>query len=166
MATGRGPLTFTIVVGSVIVMASGKGPVQALEVAVALTFSSTIIIVKLLSDKGEPDALHGRIAIGVVIVQDIAVVLAVMAMSALSTGADVSAWSAPISLGGRIHKHPVPSSTPGSITHAPRWSTARAGQFAGVETQLPRGQQAACSEHPPEHRPWHPSISWSATTSR
>ena len=39
-------------------------PVTALYVAVALTFSSTIIIVKLLSDKREVDTLHGRIAAG------------------------------------------------------------------------------------------------------
>ena len=49
--------------------------VAALYVAVALTFSSTIIIVKLWSDKREMDSLHGRIAIGFLIVQDIVVVL-------------------------------------------------------------------------------------------
>jgi len=49
---------------------------------VALTFSSTIIIVKLLSDKRELDTLHGRIAVGFLIVQDIAVVVAMMTMSA------------------------------------------------------------------------------------
>lgn len=48
------------------------------HVAVALTFSSTIIIVKLLSDKREIDSLHGCIAMGFLIVQDIAVVLAMM----------------------------------------------------------------------------------------
>jgi hypothetical protein len=164
LAAGLDPLAFIIVFDFVIVMALGKGPVQALEVVVALTFSSTII--KLLCNKGEPNALHGRIAIDVLIVQDIAVVLAMMATSALGTGADVSAWVAPISLVGRIHKHPVPSSTPGSIAHAPRWATDPSGQSAGIDTQLPRGQQAACSEHPPEHRPRHPSTSWSATTSR
>lgn len=51
--------------------------------AVALTFSSTIIIVKLLSDKRELDSLHGRIAVGFLIVQDIAVVIAMMIMSGL-----------------------------------------------------------------------------------
>ena len=62
---------------------------EALFVAVALTFSSTIIIVKLLSDKRELDSLHGRIAVGFLIVQDLAVVIAMMSMSALrSTGAD------------------------------------------------------------------------------
>jgi Kef-type K+ transport system membrane component KefB len=102
LATGLGQLAFTIVFGFLIILALGKGMVEALYVAVALTFSSTIIIVKLLSDKGELDALHGRIAIGFLIVQDIAVVLAMMAMSALGSGADASAWAVAVSLIGRI----------------------------------------------------------------
>ncbi|MEX1034193.1 MAG: cation:proton antiporter family protein, partial [Cellvibrionaceae bacterium] len=60
----------------------------ALYVAVALTFSSTIIIVKLLSDKREVDSLHGRIAVGFLIVQDLVVVLAMLVLSAFGVGAD------------------------------------------------------------------------------
>lgn len=87
LATGLGQLAFTIVVGFGLVLALGKGMMEALYVAVALTFSSTIIIVKLLTDKRELDSLHGRIAVGFLIVQDLAVVIAMMAMSALrSTG--------------------------------------------------------------------------------
>ncbi len=37
----------------------------AAYVAMALTFSSTIIVVKLLSDRCEIDDLHGRIAVGI-----------------------------------------------------------------------------------------------------
>ena len=83
LATGLGQLAFTIAFGFLLVLALGKGVMEAVYVAVALTFSSTIIIVKLLSDKRELDSLHGRIAVGFLIVQDIAVVLAMMAMSAL-----------------------------------------------------------------------------------
>jgi Kef-type K+ transport system membrane component KefB len=83
LATGLGQLTFTIVIGFALTLALGKGWVEALYVAVALTFSSTIIIVKLLSDKRELDSLHGRIAVGFLIVQDLAVVIAMMTMSAL-----------------------------------------------------------------------------------
>ena len=91
LATGLGQLAFTIVFGFLLILLLGKGWVEALYVAVALTFSSTIIIVKLLSDKRELDALHGRIAVGFLIVQDIAVVLAMMAMSALGGETDASA---------------------------------------------------------------------------
>jgi Kef-type K+ transport system membrane component KefB len=87
LATGLGQVVFTSVAGYFIALALGLAPVTALYVAVALTFSSTIIIVKLLSDKREIDALHGRIAVGFLIVQDIVVVLAMIGLSALGTGA-------------------------------------------------------------------------------
>ena len=83
LATGLGQLGFTIVFGFLIIVLMGKSLMDALYVAVALTFSSTIIVVKLLSDKRELDSLHGRIAVGFLIVQDVAVVLAMMTMSAL-----------------------------------------------------------------------------------
>jgi len=83
LATGLGQLTFTIVIGFFLILAMGRDWMEALYVAVALTFSSTIIIVKLLSDKREIDSLHGRIAVGFLIVQDVAVVIAMMVMSAL-----------------------------------------------------------------------------------
>jgi Kef-type K+ transport system membrane component KefB len=91
LATGLGQLAFTIIFGFALVLLMGKGVLEAIYVAVALTFSSTIIIVKLLSDKREIDALHGRIAVGFLIVQDLAVVLAMMTMSALRGVDDVSA---------------------------------------------------------------------------
>jgi Kef-type K+ transport system membrane component KefB len=83
LATGLGQLAFTISIGFVLIMIMGKELMEALYVAIALTFSSTIIIVKLLSDKRELDTLHGRIAVGFLIVQDLAVVLAMMAMSVM-----------------------------------------------------------------------------------
>jgi Kef-type K+ transport system membrane component KefB len=82
LATGLGQLAFTIAFGFVIVRWLGYDVIAALYVAIALTFSSTIIIVKLLSDKREIDSLHGRIAMGFLIVQDIAVVLALMLLGA------------------------------------------------------------------------------------
>lgn len=83
LATGLGQVIFTSVVGYFIALALNMSPVTALYVAVALTFSSTIIIVKLLSDKREVDALHGRIAIGFLIVQDLVVVLVMIGLTAL-----------------------------------------------------------------------------------
>ncbi len=84
LATGLGQLTFTILFGYLLALALGMAHLKALYIAVALTFSSTIIIVKLLSDKKELDSLHGRIAVGFLIVQDIAVVIAMMVMSSLN----------------------------------------------------------------------------------
>ncbi len=55
----------------------------AMIISLALTFSSTMIVVKLLSDKREIDTLHGRIIIGILIVQD---VVAIFALSFLQSG--------------------------------------------------------------------------------
>lgn len=87
LMTGLGQVIFTTVFGFLIGLALGLGPVTSLYVAVALTFSSTIIIVKLLTDKREIDSLHGRIALGFLIVQDLVVVLAMIVLSAIGVGA-------------------------------------------------------------------------------
>jgi Kef-type K+ transport system membrane component KefB len=87
LATGLGQVAFTAGFGFFIALGLGMAVVPALYVAVALTFSSTIIIVKLLSDKRELDALHGRIAVGFLIVQDVVVVFAMLALSSFGVGA-------------------------------------------------------------------------------
>jgi Kef-type K+ transport system membrane component KefB len=87
LTTGLGQVAFTSGIGFFICLALGLDVLTSIYVAVALTFSSTIIIVKLLSDKREIDALHGRIALGFLIVQDIVVVFAMVALSALGVGA-------------------------------------------------------------------------------
>ncbi|MDZ7840478.1 MAG: cation:proton antiporter family protein [Gammaproteobacteria bacterium] len=83
LATGMGQVLFTSVAGFLIAVALGMTVLSATYVAVALTFSSTIIIVKLLSDKREVDTLHGRIAVGFLIVQDIVVVLVMIGLTAV-----------------------------------------------------------------------------------
>ena len=87
LMTGLGQVLFTSVFGYLIGLALGLGHVTSLYVAVALTFSSTIIIVKLLSDEREIDSLHGQIALGFLIVQDLVVVLALIVLSAIGIGA-------------------------------------------------------------------------------
>ena len=87
LLTGLGQVAFTSIFGYLIGLALGLGHITSLYVAVALTFSSTIIIVKLLSDKREIDSLHGQIALGFLIVQDLVVVLAMIVLSAIGIGA-------------------------------------------------------------------------------
>ncbi len=89
LTTGLGQVVFTAFFGFLIGLGFAMAPIEAFYVAVALTFSSTIIIVKLLSDKREIDSLHGRVALGFLIVQDVVVVLAMIALSAIGVGAAV-----------------------------------------------------------------------------
>ncbi|WP_372883117.1 cation:proton antiporter [Psychromonas sp.] len=84
LATGIGQVLFTSLFGYLIALLLNFDQLEAIYIAVALTFSSTIIIVKLLSDKREVDSLHGRIAIGFLIVQDLLVIVAMIVLNALS----------------------------------------------------------------------------------
>lgn len=86
LATGIGQVLFTSLGGFGLCMLFGLPYVTSAYIAVALTFSSTIIIVKLLSDKKEIDSLHGRIAVGFLIVQDIVAILAMIGLTAFGGG--------------------------------------------------------------------------------
>ena len=59
---------------------------EAYIVGLALFFSSTIIIVKILSDKKEQNRLHGQIAIGVILLDDVVATFALLFVAANSTG--------------------------------------------------------------------------------
>ena len=87
LTTGLGQVAFTSAFGYLIGLALGFSSLESLYIAIALTFSSTIIIVKLLSDKREIDSLHGQVALGFLIVQDLVVVLAMIVLSAIGIGA-------------------------------------------------------------------------------
>ena len=67
---------------------------RAFLIAFALSFSSTVFVVKVLEQRGEIASLHGRIAVGILIMQDIAAV----AFLAVSTGEWPSAWALGIAL--------------------------------------------------------------------
>lgn len=90
LLTGLGQVVFTSLIGWVIAVLFGIDLIAAIYVAVALTFSSTIIIVKLLTDKRELDELHGRIALGFLIVQDIVVIIAMIALTSFGGGREGS----------------------------------------------------------------------------
>jgi Kef-type K+ transport system membrane component KefB len=100
LATGIGQILFTSALGFGLALLLGMDAVTALYIAVALTFSSTIIIVKLLSDKREIDSLHGRIAVGFLIVQDLAVVLAMLVVGSWSAAG--SGWAPAAAIAARL----------------------------------------------------------------
>lgn len=54
---------------------AGETPATVLLVAFALSFSSTVLVVKILDERGETSSLYGRVAVGILVLQDIAAVL-------------------------------------------------------------------------------------------
>lgn len=87
LVTGIGQIVVTAIIGFGIALAFGLEPIAAGIVAVAITFSSTIIVVKLLSDQRELDELHGRVALGLLIVQDIIVIVVMIALTSFGDAA-------------------------------------------------------------------------------
>ena len=59
---------------------------QAAYIAIALTFSSTIIVVKLLSEKNDLNSLYGRISIGFLLVQDFIAIIILLVLAGLEIG--------------------------------------------------------------------------------
>lgn len=68
-------VVLTAGLGFLLAKAMGFGLVQGLFLALALTFSSTVVVVKLLEVKGEIESLYGRIGLGVLLVQDVVVIM-------------------------------------------------------------------------------------------
>lgn len=86
-------VTVTAVIAYVIAIILGFSTISAVYIGLALTFSSTIIVLKLLSDKGDLDKLYGKISIGFLIVQDIVASLVLILISSLSGGnGDGDTW--------------------------------------------------------------------------
>jgi Kef-type K+ transport system membrane component KefB len=90
LMTGLGQVIFTSLFGYFIGIGLGFSSLQSFYIAVALTFSSTIIIVKLLSDKKEIDSLHGQIALGFLIVQDLVVILVMIVLATIGRESEAS----------------------------------------------------------------------------
>ena len=81
---GAGQVLFTAAAGFAITYyLLHMALLPAAYVAVALTFSSTIIVVKLLSDKRDLQTLYGKLALGILLVQDAVAVLIIMGLAGL-----------------------------------------------------------------------------------
>src|SRR3989344_699681 len=83
--TGIGQVVVTSFAGYLVCVWLGFALVPAFYIAVALAFSSTIIITKLISDKGELDVLYAKIAIGFLLVQDLIVILLLLGIPLFAT---------------------------------------------------------------------------------
>jgi Kef-type K+ transport system membrane component KefB len=83
VASGIAQVIVTTLIGFFVAISLGLDRTAALYVGLTLTFSSTIIILKLLSDKGDINAFYGKIIIGLLVVQDIIATVALVIISSL-----------------------------------------------------------------------------------
>lgn len=94
LVTGSAQVLLTALAGAGVALALGMPVRTAAIIGLALTFSSTIIVIKLLWDKGEVDSLHGRLALGLLIAQDLLVVVLMGLLAGLRGESQGGLWQA------------------------------------------------------------------------
>lgn len=78
-------VVITTSLGFMLSMALGFSMVSSFYIGLAVSFSSTIIIVKLLSDRKDLNSMHGKLAIGILLIQDFFAVMTIIFLTGLDT---------------------------------------------------------------------------------
>lgn len=84
---GVGQIVATVGLGYLIIRCFGVSGLASWYLALGLAFSSTIIVVKLLSEGNELDSLYGRITINMLLQQDVVAILALIVLATMGVGA-------------------------------------------------------------------------------
>lgn len=87
---GLGQIAITFLLGFLLAAILNFPHAQSIYIAIALTLSSTIVVVKLLSDKRELHSLAGKLSIGVLLVQDFVAILLLITLSGIQNGQEIS----------------------------------------------------------------------------
>ncbi len=82
----------TTLAGTILAKLIGFTWVQGLYLGFVIAFSSTIVVVKALNDKGELTSLHGELVLGILVIQDILAVLALTLLGTLEGATTVVAF--------------------------------------------------------------------------
>ncbi len=83
-------ILMTIGLGLLVGLAFGLDVRASLVLGYAVALSSTMVVLKLLEDRGDMDAVHARVALGILLVQDLAVVVMVILIGATAGEAGLS----------------------------------------------------------------------------
>ena len=90
ITAGLGQVMLTSVAGFGLAQLFGFDLVTSCFLGIAFAFSSTIIIVKLLTDKEDIGRLHGRIAVGILLVQDLIAMILLLLLAAYADGGSLT----------------------------------------------------------------------------
>lgn len=85
---GSAQVAMTFILGFGAAVLLGFGSVESIYLGLILAFSSTMVVIKILSDRDEIETLHGRIMLGILLMQDIVVVIVLSLLGSTSTGID------------------------------------------------------------------------------
>ncbi|MDO8551179.1 MAG: cation:proton antiporter [bacterium] len=83
---GFGQVILTFIASLILSLILGFDSLASVYISLALTFSSTIITVKLLSDRRDLSSLYGRISVSILLVQDFVAIFILMFLSSTKAG--------------------------------------------------------------------------------
>lgn len=89
---GFGQVLVTGILGWGLSLVLDFNSIEALFIATSLTLSSTVVVVKLLNDRQELDQLYGRMSIGILLFQDLVVILFLTILAGLDHDMSLEVW--------------------------------------------------------------------------
>jgi len=89
---GVAQVVLTTVAACVILLALGVGLKGSLFLGVALAFSSTIIVVKLLTEKRDLESLYGKLAVAILLIQDFVAIIFLILLSSFGRGGEAAGF--------------------------------------------------------------------------
>lgn len=99
LRTGMAQIVVTAAIAWAVAKAAGIGVQEALVVGMMIAMSSTACVLRLLKDRAELDGIHGKAALGILLVQDVAVVPMMLAVSAMAGNQSLGSVAGKLSLG-------------------------------------------------------------------
>ncbi len=98
--SGTFEMLIMFMIGTVVGLALGWTLIESVFLGTMLMISSTIIIIKVLSETGQMDTLHGRLLVGRLIIEDIGAIIVITALTSLvSDEPSLTARILPVILG-------------------------------------------------------------------
>lgn len=83
LTIGAVQIIATAILGFFLAIFLGFSSVTSLYIAIALTFSSTVIVVKLLTEKRDLDSLFGKLSVSILLLQDVAAIFVLILLPAI-----------------------------------------------------------------------------------
>jgi len=87
LLVGLGQIVLTFLGGYLLSLVLGFDNLSAVYLGATFTFSSTIIVVKLLGDKQDLNSFYGKISVGVLLAQDVVAILVLILLTGIQSGA-------------------------------------------------------------------------------
>jgi Kef-type K+ transport system membrane component KefB len=85
LSAAFGQIIISTIAGYALAGALGFGQTESVYIGLGLAFSSTVVVIKLLLEKKELTSLYGKLSVGILLVEDMVAIAALMVISVSSS---------------------------------------------------------------------------------